>query len=41
MDVLYSWRTRHRVDALGWIPQIDSFVEMPVGAALLPFYVST
>ena len=41
MLALYSWRTRHRLDAFGWIPQIDSFVEMPAGAALAPFYVST
>ncbi len=41
MMALYSWRTRHRIDAFGWIPQIDSFVEMPAAAAVAPFYVST
>jgi hypothetical protein len=38
---LYSWRTRHRLDAVSWIPQIEPFVEMPEFAALAPHYVST
>jgi hypothetical protein len=38
---LYSWRTRHRLDAVSWIPEIEPFVEMPVLAALAPHYVST
>jgi hypothetical protein len=38
---LYSWRTRHRLDAVAWIPEIPSFVEMPEFAALAPHYVST
>jgi hypothetical protein len=38
---LYSWRTRHRLDAISWIPEIEPFVEMPMFAALAPHYVST
>jgi len=38
---LYSWRTRHRLDAFAWIPQLESFAEMPAFAALAPHYVST
>ncbi|GIK78455.1 MAG: hypothetical protein BroJett022_21450 [Actinomycetes bacterium] len=38
---LYSWRTRHRMDAMSWIPEIEPFVEMPAFAALAPHYVST
>lgn len=41
LEVLYSWRTRHRMDALGWIPQIRSFNAMGIAAAVAPFYVST
>jgi hypothetical protein len=41
LEVLYSWRTRHRVDALGWIPQLRGFNAMGVAGAVLPFYVST
>ncbi|MQA72861.1 MAG: hypothetical protein GEU88_00650 [Solirubrobacterales bacterium] len=38
---LYSWRTRHRLDALSWIPKLEPFVEMPMFAALAAHYVST
>ncbi|MBN8867974.1 MAG: PD40 domain-containing protein [Solirubrobacterales bacterium] len=41
MYTLYSWRTRHRLDAFAWIPEIEPFVEMPAFAALAPHYVST
>jgi hypothetical protein len=41
LDVLYSWRTRHRLDALGTIPQLRGFTAMGIEAALAPFYVST
>lgn len=38
---LYSWRTRHRLDGVAWLPEIEPFVEMPAFAALAPYYVST
>jgi hypothetical protein len=41
LEVLYSWRTRHRIDALGWIPQLRGFNAMGVAAAVAPYYVST
>jgi hypothetical protein len=41
LEVLYSWRTRHRLDALGWVPQPRGFDAMGVAAAIAPFYVST
>ncbi|HET6505153.1 MAG TPA: hypothetical protein VFG42_00060 [Baekduia sp.] len=41
LDVLYSWRTRHRLDALGTIPQLRGFDAMGMAAAVAPYYVST
>ena len=41
LEVLYSWRTRHRIDAMGWIPQLHGFNAMGVAAAVAPYYVST
>jgi len=41
LDVVYSWRTRHRLDAVGWIPQIRAFSGLEFTAALAPYYVST
>jgi hypothetical protein len=41
LDVIYSWRTRHRMDALAWIPQVRAFAGLEWAAALAPHYVST
>jgi hypothetical protein len=41
LDAVYSWRTRHRLDATGWIPQIRAFTGLEFSAALAPYYVST
>ena len=40
-EVVYSWRTRDRLDAAAWVPQIRGFAGPIFGAALAPFYVST
>lgn len=39
--VSFAWRARHRLDALGWIPQIRGFSGLMIGAAMAPYYVST
>jgi hypothetical protein len=41
LEVLYSWRTRHRLDALSWLPQLRGFNAMGVAAATAPYYVSS
>ncbi|HEY1277855.1 MAG TPA: hypothetical protein VGF25_23310 [Thermoleophilaceae bacterium] len=41
LEVLYSWRTRHRLDALGTIPYIRGFNSYGLTAAVAPYYVST
>lgn len=38
---LYSWRTRHRLDAFSWVPELEPFVEMPAFAGGAPYYVSS
>jgi hypothetical protein len=38
---LYSWRTRHRLEATAWLPQLRSFEALPFAAALAPYYVSS
>jgi hypothetical protein len=39
--VSYSWRGRHRLDAITWVPEIRGFTGLMVGAAIAPYYVST
>lgn len=39
--VVESWRTRNRLDANAWIPQIPAFTGLHWAAALAPYYVST
>jgi len=41
LEAVYSWRTRHRLDALSWIPQIPDFAALDYSAAIAPYYVST
>lgn len=41
LETLYSWRTRNRIAATGWIPQIPDFLGLDGSAALAPYYVST
>jgi hypothetical protein len=41
LEALYSWRTRNRIAATGWIPQIPDFLGLDASAAIAPYYVST
>ncbi len=38
---LATWRTRHRLDAFGWIPELPPFTSFPLAAAGAVQYVST
>jgi len=41
LETVYSWRTRARIVATGWIPQIPDFLGLDASAALAPYYVSS